>query len=102
MTRLPGHATVAAYLALFIAVGTGGAYAVDKITSADIDDNSIRSSDLKNRQAVARKDVRADALTGREIRERSLDASQLVPAVGVNDAGDCDPYIGRVHRLCVG
>jgi hypothetical protein len=91
VTSHPRHAVVVAYLALFIALATGGAYAVDRISSGDVKNNSLRSADLKNRKAVAGKDVREDSLRGDQIRERSLDASRFAPIVGVGDAGDCDP-----------
>ena len=38
----PSHTTVVAYLALFAALGTGGAYAANTIGSSDIIDESIR------------------------------------------------------------
>jgi hypothetical protein len=89
--RWPSHATVVSYLALFVALGTGGAYAVDRITGAQVENGTIGSADLKDRQAVAAVDVRRDTLTGGQIREGSLDVSSALPLAGVNDAGDCDP-----------
>ena len=89
--RIPSHTTVIAYLALFVALGTGGAYAVDRITGDEIKNGTIRSVDLKDRQAVTGADVKRDSLTGGAIREDSLDASKFAPMAGVNDAGDCDP-----------
>lgn len=49
-----------AYLALFVAAG-GGAYAAVKVTSSEIANRTIRG-----------KDVKPDALKGRQIREASL------------------------------
>jgi hypothetical protein len=43
---------VLAVLALFIAVGTGGAYAANTIGSSDIIDESIQSADIKNGQVT--------------------------------------------------
>ncbi len=49
--RLPRHSTVVAYLALFVSVGTGGAFAATQLApnsvgSAQIRPGSIRMSDL--------------------------------------------------------
>ncbi len=84
------YANVVASLALIVAIGTGGAYAASKITSAEIKNNTIRSVDLKNRKAVRGIDVQPNSLTGKEIREQSLDISTLVAVAGSEPAG-CDP-----------
>ncbi|MGH2954395.1 MAG: hypothetical protein ACRDK9_10335 [Solirubrobacterales bacterium] len=88
--RTPSHTTVVAYLALFAALATGGAYAADKIKSADIANNTIKSKDLKNRKAVKGKDVKRDSLGGAAIRESSLDLP-APGAAGGTEAVDCDP-----------
>jgi hypothetical protein len=46
--RRPSHTTVVAYLALFAAVGTGGAYAANTIGSADIIDGEVKAADIGN------------------------------------------------------
>lgn len=56
------YANVVATLALFVALG-GGAYAVTKITGADVRDRSLTSRDLKSNSA-----------NGRVVKERSLGA----------------------------
>ncbi len=58
--RTPSHATVVAYLALFVAIG-GSAYAVSKIGSAQIENRSIKG-----------KDVADDAWERRQVDERKL------------------------------
>jgi hypothetical protein len=58
--RRPSHATIVAYLALFVALG-GSVYAANKISGSRLKPNSV---------------------TGRQVRESSLDASQFVPASG--------------------
>ena len=68
----PTHATIVAYLALFVALATGGAYAVDRIGSGQVENNSLRSADLKDRRAVAGRDVRRDSLGRKQIREGNL------------------------------
>ena len=89
--RRPSHTTVAAYLALFVAVTTGGAYAIERIGSAEVADDSLRSADLRDRKAVKAKDVKRDSLTGKELREATLNASGFARLAGVGDALDCDP-----------
>ena len=44
------HGTVVAYLALFAALATGGAYAADKIGSGDIKPNAVKSRHVANGQ----------------------------------------------------
>lgn len=88
MTR-PSHSTVVAYLALFTALG-GSAWAVSKIDSKQIENNTIRSADLKNRKAVKTKDVRPNELTGRAVDEASLNASRFLPAGG-EQRDTCNP-----------
>lgn len=50
--RRPTHATVVAYLALFVAVGTGGAFAVsasrDSIKSRHLADNAVKRAHVAN------------------------------------------------------
>jgi hypothetical protein len=83
------YANVTATVALFVALG-GGAYAIDKVHSHDIANGTIRSIDLKNRKAVHAADVKRNALTGRQIDERSLDANGFARVAG-DEAGDCNP-----------
>lgn len=88
--RRPRHTTVVAYLALFVAVATGGAYAAETVTSSDIEDGAIKSVDIKNRKGVKGIDVKTGSLKGKQIAERSLDASQFAPVAG-SESGECDP-----------
>jgi hypothetical protein len=55
------YANAAATLALFIALGTGTAFALT-VDSADVANNSIKSKDLKDNKAV----------TGRDVKNRTL------------------------------
>jgi hypothetical protein len=84
------YANVASTVTLILALGGSAAYAVDKIKSHDIVNDSIRSADLKNRAAVRARDVRRNALTGREINERTLDARSITQVTG-NETGRCVP-----------
>jgi hypothetical protein len=76
-------------LALFIALG-GGAYAIDKVNSREIANDTVKSIDLKNRKAVRAVDVKRNGLTGRQISERTLDAGSFASVTG-DEAGDCNP-----------
>jgi hypothetical protein len=69
------------------------------IDSGDIANNSIRSQDLRNRAAVGARDVQRNALTGREIRDYTLEASDFAPLRG-DQAALCDP-IGLAFESCV-
>jgi hypothetical protein len=66
-----------AYLALFVALG-GSAYAAAKIDSGDVENNSLKSGDLKNGKAVKGADVKPDSLTGAQINERTLDTGRAI------------------------
>ena len=68
------YANVTATLALLLALGGGAAYAVDKISSRDVVNGSIRSVDLKNHKAVRGADVKRNTLTGRQIDERTFES----------------------------
>jgi hypothetical protein len=46
----PSHATVVAYVALFAALATGGAYAAGQITSGDIKKNAVKSKHIASTQ----------------------------------------------------
>jgi hypothetical protein len=83
------YANVVATLALLLALG-GGAYAIDKVNSREIVNGTIRSVDLKNHKGVHAADVKRNALGGRQIDERTLNASKFAPVVG-DQSGDCDP-----------
>jgi hypothetical protein len=96
--RRPSHATFVAYLALFTALG-GGAYAATQISSLDIENGTIKSVDLANREAVGPIDVRRNALTGREINEAKLDASRFARVTGSQSSG-CDPVGSGVFATC--
>jgi hypothetical protein len=61
--RRPGHATVIAYLALFLAIG-GGTFAIAK-------GGKINGSKLKKR-SVAGKKLKKNTITGQEVNENKL------------------------------
>ena len=68
--RRPGHATVVAYLALFVALG-GSAYAASHLGR-----NSVGTKQLK-KNAVTAKKIKKNAVTGAKVKDRSLTGSDL-------------------------
>jgi hypothetical protein len=100
--RISRHLTYAnatATVALFVALG-GGAYAVSKVNSRDIANDSIRSVDLKNGKAVRSGDVKRNGLTGRQISETTLNAKRFAPVVG-DETVDCNPSSTTAFTNCV-
>jgi hypothetical protein len=64
------YANVTASLALFIALG-GTSYAVSRIDSRDVVDNSLRGKDIRNR-TLRGNDLRRNSIGGGAIKERAL------------------------------
>jgi hypothetical protein len=63
----PGHATVVAYLALFVALG-GSSYAAITITGKNVKDRSLTAKDIKK-----------NSLTTTEVRDRSMLSKDFKP-----------------------
>ena len=61
----------AGFIALFLALAGGVAYAANTVGSADVIDNSLQSADLRNNQAVQTADVRNGSLNDEDVGERS-------------------------------
>lgn len=74
--RRPEHQTVVAYLALFLVLATGTAYAAATIGSNDVVNGSLKSIDLKNNAGAKGADVAAGSLSGADFRG-SLDGSDV-------------------------
>ena len=70
--RKPGHATVVAYVALFVALG-GSSYAALKVGSKQIVNNSLRSGDIRNSTIVS-KDVKNRSLLAADFKAGQLPA----------------------------
>jgi hypothetical protein len=60
----PSHATVVAYLALFVALG-GSSYAALKVTGRNVPKDALTGADIKN---LTGKDVRNNSLTGADVK----------------------------------
>src|SRR5947207_12594683 len=73
--RRPSHATIVAYLALFVALG-GSVYAATRIDGRSIKPHSIPGNRLK-----------PDSVTGRQVKESSLNALNfLATSIDVRDS----------------
>jgi hypothetical protein len=84
--KRPSHATVVAYLALFIALCTGVGFAASKITSSkQIKRNVVNSGDVKDASLQGR-DVKDEALSGADVGDGSLAGADLLDgSVGTAD-----------------
>ena len=80
-------------LALFLVLTGGTAYAVNTVDSDDVVDNSLRSVDLMNNQAVQSADVAADSLTGADLAAGAVGFGELDPNAFA--AGDIAPQSGQ-------
>lgn len=86
LRRRPSHGTVVAYVALFAAVGTGGAWAAGTVGSHDLARNAVRSRHIGKgqvrtkdlaRHAVTRGKLAAHAVTAGKVRPDSLTGAQI-------------------------
>jgi hypothetical protein len=76
-TMRPSHTTVVSYLALFLALGTGGAYAANTIGSSDVINESLRSKDIKN-ATLRNVDIRNSAVTTQKLREGAVEGVDIL------------------------
>jgi hypothetical protein len=72
----PSYANVISSIALFAALGTGGAYAANTIGSSDIIDESILSQDVKDGE-VKTSDIKNSAITSLKINNGSVLNSEI-------------------------
>jgi hypothetical protein len=73
--RRPSPAFVLSAIALFVALGGTGAYAVDKVTSKEIGNREVRRADL-DRNAVGSKQVANESLKGPDLSDEPKIAQQ--------------------------
>ena len=76
LRRRLGHGTLAAYLALFLALA-GGAVAAATIDSGDVINGSLKSVDLKNGAGVKGADVVNGSLAGGDVRNGALKGANV-------------------------
>jgi hypothetical protein len=74
--KRPSHGTVVAYLALFVALATGSAWAAATIGANDIKRNAIRDRHIK-RQAVKTKKIDRAAVTGSRINDNAISGKKV-------------------------
>jgi hypothetical protein len=84
--RLPSHTTVAAYLALFAAFGTGGAYAVNEWTGANIQDGSLTGADVQD-LSLGLPDYGANSISTGKLKDQDVRTQDL------RDLGVTNPKI---------
>jgi hypothetical protein len=93
--RWPSHGTVVAYVALFAALATGGAYAADKIGSRDIAKKAVKSKHIA-KNAVKSKHVKDGQLKVADLAEEAKGARAFALA-GRSDGLNTDfPHRGFV------
>jgi hypothetical protein len=83
------YANVGVTVCLFLILAGGLAYATGKIGSHEIQNDAVKSIDLRNHKAVRGKDVVRNSLRGGQIAESSLDAEAFAPLAGDGKAA-CD------------
>ena len=85
-SQAPVFRHVASALALFIALGTGGAYAADTVFSSDIKDGEVKREDIASGAVVAAKimdgtvtaaKIQSNAVTTAKIPTGAITASRL-------------------------
>lgn len=84
------YANVTATLALFVAMATGGAYAASKIGTSDIKKRAVSSAKIKKRAIRGGVHVRNNSVTGKNIREQTVNALAF-SAIDGTQRLDCDP-----------
>ena len=80
LSRRPSHATVVAYLALFVALG-GTAYAANEWTGANIVDESLTGADVRGKNGTATTAAVNGSLTTFDIAGQKADAANGTPFV---------------------
>jgi hypothetical protein len=75
LRRRLSYANVVATLALFVALG-GSSYAVIRVSSDDVTDNSLRSVDVRNNTLRSR-DINDHTLRARDLRRNGLGSGAI-------------------------
>jgi hypothetical protein len=103
--RVRAHirSNIVGYIALFLVVAGGTAYAANTISSADIINGEVKTPDLALDSvitsriavgAVATSDLRLDAVNGARVADDSLSARDIVNAPSGSDAVNADKLDG--------
>ena len=72
------YANVVATIALFLALGTSGAYAVNEWTGKNIKNGTITSVDVKN-GTISAADVKNGTLSGADIKDGTIAGEEMAP-----------------------
>lgn len=120
--RRPSHATIVAYLALFIAIGGATAYAADTVFSTDIVDGEVKTADLAdsavtsakvNDEAIKTDDIGDNAVKSGRIAPNSINGSKVIDgtlsgadilsnSIGLNQIGPDGVSSSELHADSVG
>ena len=87
--RRPSHGTIAAYLALFIAL-SGTAYALERgsVSSREIATGAVKRAEIAS-GGVAKPEIRVDAVAPSEIRRNAVRSDEIrAGAVGTEELSD--------------
>jgi hypothetical protein len=79
--RRPSHATVVAYLALFVALGGTSAYAVNEWTGANIVDESLTGADVQGKAAAGSTPAVNGSLTTHDIAGQQANSASGTPFI---------------------
>lgn len=93
MRRHISYANVMSTIAVFLALGIGGAWAADQlaknsVSSKQVKNGSLKSKDLKDGKGVTGADVKDESLTAADIQ--ALDASEPMAPVALSNGGEGD------------
>ncbi len=80
--RRPSHATVVAYLGLFVALG-GTAYAVNTVGSTDIIDGQVKSVDVGDGE-VSSADIKNQDILSADVKDESLTTFDVSTFLGLD------------------
>jgi hypothetical protein len=98
--RRPSHATVVAYLALFVALGGVGAYAASKIGSKDIKRAAVKAKHIKP-DAVRAQHMQDGAVGSAEIADASVTGPKVADASVAAAKLDLSESASRAGRASV-
>jgi uncharacterized protein YjbI with pentapeptide repeats len=79
--RRPSHATVVAYLALFVALGGTGAYAANEWTGTNIVDSSLTGADVRGKPGTSSAAAVNGSLTTDDIAGQQANAANGTPFI---------------------
>jgi hypothetical protein len=101
--RVPGHGTVVAYIALFLTLTGGTAFALagaNTVFTDDIKDGEVRSPDIRN-GTVGADDLAPDSVGGGRIIDETVGSSDIGPqAVRRSELAPAEGWRGAALTNC--